>query len=123
MRDRTIVALPVGVKPRRTCPLCIHSKCSDSAGFSGETEGRSRRFPDREQTGFRLAQITVRAGQAEVFQRIWTIGVNVLDVHGLPHHALCRLTILTPVLGALMHPTHRLRPGQLTHWWVSAYRD
>ena len=39
----------------------------------------------------------------------------LLDVHGLPHHTLCRLTILTPVLGALMHPTYRLRPGQLTH--------
>jgi hypothetical protein len=74
------------------------------------------------QSRLRLTQITARAGQAEVFQRIGTIGVNVLDVHGLPHHALGRLTILTPVLGALMHPAHRLRLGQLTHWWVAAHR-
>ena len=50
----------------------------------------------------------------------WTIGVNVLDVHRLPHHALCRLTILTPVLCALINPANRLRPRQLTHRWVSA---
>jgi hypothetical protein len=29
IRNRTTVALPVGVKPRRICPFCIHSKCSD----------------------------------------------------------------------------------------------
>jgi hypothetical protein len=49
MRNRTIVALPVGVKPRRTCPLCIHSKCSDQLWILGLNRGRSCRFPDREQ--------------------------------------------------------------------------
>ena len=39
MRNRTIVALPVGVKPRRTCPLCIHSKCSAQLWIRGLNRG------------------------------------------------------------------------------------
>ena len=39
MRNRTIVALPVGGKPRRTCPFCIHSKCSDQRWIRGLKRG------------------------------------------------------------------------------------
>jgi hypothetical protein len=39
MRNRIIVALPVGVKPRRTCPCCIHSKCSDQRWILGLNRG------------------------------------------------------------------------------------
>src|SRR5207245_6111094 len=39
MRNRTIVALPIGVKPRRTCPLCIHAKCADQLWSLGLNRG------------------------------------------------------------------------------------
>src|SRR6266487_4498771 len=39
MRNRTIVALPVGVKPRRTCPFCIHAKCADQLWILGLNRG------------------------------------------------------------------------------------
>ena len=39
MRNRTTVALPVGVKPRRTRPFCIHSKCSDQLWIRGLNRG------------------------------------------------------------------------------------
>ena len=59
---------------------------------------------------------------AEVCKIITPLGVDVLDVHRLTHHALRGLTILTPVFCALMHPANRLRPGQLTHRWVAAHQ-
>jgi hypothetical protein len=39
IRNRTIVALPVGVKPRRLCPLCIHAICSGQLWILGLNRG------------------------------------------------------------------------------------